>query len=65
MPAELSFRAMGSGAHVTVVDPSGARARALAEYARDRIIALEERWSRFLPTSELSHVSDCGGTFTC
>jgi len=48
---------MGSSAHVIVVggDPS------LAARARRRLVALEEMWSRFLPTSEVSHLNARAG----
>lgn len=49
MAAELFFPAMGTTAHVIVVgDPS------LAAFARRRVEQLEQRWSRFIPTSEIS-----------
>src|SRR5205823_3187293 len=54
---ELSFRAMGSHAHVIVVGgPPGG-----AEEARRRIDDLERRWSRFLPDSELSQLTRRAG----
>jgi thiamine biosynthesis lipoprotein len=54
---ELSFRAMGSDAHVIVVDgPPGA-----ADAARRRIDDLERRWSRFLPDSEISRLTRRAG----
>jgi thiamine biosynthesis lipoprotein len=54
---ELSFRAMGSDAHVIVVGgPVG-----LAERARRRIDDLERRWSRFLPDSEISGLTRRAG----
>lgn len=47
---EDRFRAMGSDIHVVVVGgPHG-----LVDLARRRIEALEQRWSRFLPDSEVS-----------
>ena len=54
---ELSFRAMGSDAHVIVGGgPPGG-----AERARRRIDDLERRWSRFLPDSELSELTRRAG----
>ncbi|MCU1458952.1 MAG: thiamine biosynthesis lipoprotein ApbE [Actinomycetia bacterium] len=48
-----SFRAMGSDAHVILVDaPDGSMER-----ARDRLAELERHWSRFLPDSELSRLN--------
>jgi thiamine biosynthesis lipoprotein len=54
---ELHFRAMGSDAHVIVV---GAGAGGAAR-ARDRIDALERRWSRFIETSEVSALNRAAG----
>src|SRR5690242_19779977 len=45
----MRFRAMGSDAHVVVID---APASSL-EYAKARIDELEQRWSRFITTSEV------------
>jgi len=56
---ELRFRAMGSDAHVIVVGgPSS-----LAEQGHGRIRDLEARWSRFVPTSEVSALTDGAGRF--
>jgi FAD:protein FMN transferase len=50
MEAEARFRAMGTDVHVIVVGgPSG-----LPEVARQLVVDLEARWSRFRPTSEVS-----------
>ena len=66
MAAEQRFRAMGSDAHLIVVDrpqdlthdrPDDRRASALVERARHRIEGLERRWSRFLPESEISEIN--------
>jgi FAD:protein FMN transferase len=57
MAAESAFRAMGSDAHVIVV---GGGPAAIAR-ARARIVQLEQRWSRFVPTSEVSQLNDCAG----
>ena len=54
---DVSFRAMGSDAHVIVVaGPPGG-----AERARRRLDELEARWSRFLPDSEISRLTDRAG----
>ena len=58
MRAERTFRAMGTDVHVVVVDGDAS----LPDRARDRIEALERRWSRFLPDSEISVLNrDAGG----
>jgi thiamine biosynthesis lipoprotein len=49
---------MGSTAHVVVT--GGDRAQ-LLELARRRIVELEDRWSRFRPTSELSRLNATPG----
>lgn len=47
---EARFRAMGSDCHLLVVGgPEG-----LIEIAQTRVLQLERRWSRFIPTSEVS-----------
>ena len=57
MAADISFRAMGSDAHVIVVGgPSG-----LVHRARQRIDALERLWSRFIPDSEVSELNRRAG----
>ena len=56
---ELRFRAMGSDAHVIVVGgPDGGAAR-----ARARIDDLEQRWSRFIDSSEISVLNREAGRF--
>ncbi len=50
MPREATFPAMGGEAHVIV---NGGDYRLLDD-ARRRIVDLEDRWSRFLPGSEIS-----------
>ena len=52
MAAEARFRAMGSDAHVVVVGDAG-----LLDVARRRVDDLEQRWSRFLPDSEISRLN--------
>ena len=54
---DIAFRAMGSDAHVIVVD--GLPGTAVR--ARRRIDDLERRWSRFLPDSEISRLTDRAG----
>jgi thiamine biosynthesis lipoprotein len=55
--SELSWRAMGTEAHVVVVADTTERADQLTKEAQRRIADLEARWSRFLPTSELSRLN--------
>jgi thiamine biosynthesis lipoprotein len=55
---ELRFRAMGSDGHVIVVGGPGG----LAERARDRVDELEQRWSRFVSTSEVCELARRAGT---
>ena len=58
MAAEQRFRAMGSDAHLIVVDrPHGPGAAVLLALARRRLQTLERRWSRFLPDSEVSELN--------
>src|SRR5262245_11409492 len=45
---------MGTDVHVVVC---GGRERALLEHARARVLELEQRWSRFLPGSEISRLN--------
>jgi thiamine biosynthesis lipoprotein len=56
MAAETHFRAMGTSVHVFVHGD-----RALLALARERIDHLERRWSRFLPTSEVSALNTLAG----
>ncbi|HTN80546.1 MAG TPA: FAD:protein FMN transferase [Acidimicrobiales bacterium] len=57
MAAEIEFPVMGSSAHVIVV---GGHPN-LPARARDRLHELETRWSRFLPTSEVSRLNESSG----
>ncbi|HEY3725014.1 MAG TPA: FAD:protein FMN transferase [Acidimicrobiia bacterium] len=57
MPADATFAVMGATAEVTVVGG----ARALLELARGRLTDLERRWSRFVPTSEISRLNRAQG----
>ena len=54
---ERRFRAMGSDARVVVVGGSPL----IADAAARRIDELEHRWSRFLPTSEISQLNRAEG----
>jgi thiamine biosynthesis lipoprotein len=56
----LEFRAMGSPCRVVVDDD---HAPLLAE-ARRLVLQLEQRWSRFLPTSEVSAINANAGNLT-
>src|SRR5215472_16091247 len=55
--AERSFRAMGSDAHLIVVGGLAG----LLDTAVARITQLEQRWSRFLPGSEVSRLNRSAG----
>jgi FAD:protein FMN transferase len=55
---EHHFRAMGSQAHVVLVGGTPD----LIDFARRRIEQLEQRWSRFIPTSEISSVNANAGS---
>jgi thiamine biosynthesis lipoprotein len=57
MAVERRFRAMGGDAHVVVVGDGG-----LLDLAERRIADLEARWSRFVPTSEVSRINARAGT---
>jgi FAD:protein FMN transferase len=57
-PRELRFRAMGSDVHVLVVGGP----RWLADRARNRVAELEQRWSRFIPDSEVNWLSRRAGS---
>jgi thiamine biosynthesis lipoprotein len=57
MAAELRFPTMGSDAHLIVVGGPAT----LATTARDRVVDLERRWSRFLPDSEVSRLTAHSG----
>ncbi len=58
MAAELRFRAMGSDAHVVVVESRPG----LLDVARRRIEDLEQKWSRFLPESEITALNEHAGS---
>lgn len=66
--ARRSWRAMGSDAEVIVVGASSEApdtpsiADVLAQQAVARVAVLESRWSRFLPTSEVSRLNDAAGS---
>ena len=59
MAAELRFRAMGCDAHLIVVGG----ADGLIDGARARVEQLEQRWSRFLDTSEVNALNRRAGEF--
>ena len=54
-----TFAAMGTTGHLEV---SGPHARRLARSAVTLINTLEQRWSRFLPSSDISRLNASGGT---
>jgi FAD:protein FMN transferase len=56
---ELRFAAMGTE---VLIACHGPRAAVLAELGRSEIEALERRWTRFDPASELSALNDAAGT---
>ena len=63
--AERRFAAMGTHVHLIGVRASDeSDTEALLDIAQARIHHLEARWSRFLPTSELSRINACAGTRT-
>jgi thiamine biosynthesis lipoprotein len=55
--AAQAFRAMGSDCHLIVVGGPGSALDA----ALRRIDDLEQRWSRFIPTSDISRLNAAGG----
>ena len=57
MRADASFSVMGTTADITVVGGP----RALVDVARGRLTDLERRWSRFIPTSEVSRLNRAEG----
>jgi FAD:protein FMN transferase len=57
-PSTTAFAAMGSRCEVTVV---GGSAGLLAGIARRRVDELEQRWSRFIPSSELCALNRAAG----
>ena len=59
--AEQRFDAMGTTAHVVVVGPDAQRQLGKAI---ERVFDLEQRWSRFLPTSEVSRLNAAHGSPT-
>lgn len=58
--AQRRFRAMGSNAHV-VVHAEPQRCARILDAAAARLAQLEQRWSRFIPTSEIAQLSAGGG----
>ena len=57
MRADLRFTAMGTRARILVVDGPDDLPNQLAQRVRD----LEQQWSRFIPTSEISRLNQAGG----
>lgn len=57
--AEIVFDAMGTQAHVVVVDGGGG----LPADARRFVDELEDRWSRFRPTSDVSRLNRADGNW--
>jgi FAD:protein FMN transferase len=57
----VTTRAMSCRATVVVTGDGGVPAQRLADLAIARVTELEQRWSRFLPTSELSALNGAGG----
>lgn len=53
--ASVTFDAMGSPVHVVTVGHAG-----LGDVARRRVEDLEQKWSRFRPTSEISRLNESG-----
>jgi len=58
MRAELRFAAMGTQARILVVDGPDDLPTLLAR----RVAELEQQWSRFVPTSEVSRLNGAGGS---
>jgi len=61
MERALRFRAMGTNVHLVVLD-GDAQAHDALDQARARIEDLEQRWSRFLPDSELAQLNRVAGS---
>lgn len=59
MTGQARFRAMGTDCHVLVTSPAGDR---LVELARTRVEILEQCWSRFRTTSELTALNAGAGS---
>lgn len=55
--AHLAFRAMSTDVTVTLVGGHPV----LLDWARGRVVELEQRWSRFLPDSEISRLNGADG----
>ena len=58
MQVDATFPVMGSTAHLTIVGGSVG----LGESARERLDDLEARWSRFVPSSEISRLNHADGS---
>ncbi len=59
--AELRFEAMGTDVHIVVTGLTG---KPLVGQAQRRIAQLEQRWSRFVPSSEVSQLNQASGRTT-
>lgn len=57
-----SIRAMGNDASIRVVGPDVQRTERLLDQAVRRIEHLEARWSRFVPTSDISRLNATSDT---
>ena len=63
MPAaERTFRAMGSDCHVVTVADDVHAAQEFLDLAVERVELLEQAWSRFRASSELTHLNLAAGT---
>jgi thiamine biosynthesis lipoprotein len=64
MTQEARFRAMGTECHILVTsdDAHAAHDQVLLNLARMRVEVLEQCWSRFRPTSELSMLNSAAGS---
>ncbi|MEP1126292.1 MAG: FAD:protein FMN transferase [Ilumatobacter sp.] len=57
---EIRLRAMASDVLVLLVEPTPDAVASIA----DRLATLEQRWSRFVDTSDISRLNRCGGAWT-
>ena len=60
---ERTFRVMGTDARLLLHAADGAAAADALRAAEDEVRAIESRFSRFLETSELSHLNAAGGAW--
>ncbi len=59
--ASVRFEAMGTRAHVVVLIDDLARGDLILDLARSTARTLEDRWSRFLPESDISRINNAAG----